>query len=148
MASERQIAANQRNARKSNGPESDSGKKRSSKNSYRHGLSVPMSVRSEVQFKDLSCQFAGDDTDATHLALADRAADAHIELERVKRMQAAMLERAPLPGGNEEEGPRFIDAVGRALSELAKTIPYEKRAAGRRDRAICKIVSIKTAKKK
>jgi hypothetical protein len=63
-------------------------------------------------------------------------------------MQAAMLERAPLPGGNEEEGLRFIDAVGRALSELAKTIPYEKRAAGRRDRAISKIVSIKTAKKK
>ncbi len=82
-----------------------------------------MSVRSEVQFKDLSCQFAGDDTDAEILALADRAADAHIELERVKRMQTAMLERAPLPGGNEEEGLRFIDAVGRALSELAKTIP-------------------------
>jgi hypothetical protein len=39
MASERQIAANRRNASKSAGPRSQSGKSRASRNAYRHGLS-------------------------------------------------------------------------------------------------------------
>ena len=59
MASERQIAANRRNAQKSTGPTSGSGKKRSSKNAYRHGLSLPM-CHVGSQLKDLSRQFAGD----------------------------------------------------------------------------------------
>ena len=94
MSSERQIEANRRNAKNSKGPKSEAGKRRSSKNAYRHGLSVPMSVRSEVQFKDLSCQFAGDDTDAEILALADRAADAQLDLERVRNVKAAMSSKA------------------------------------------------------
>ena len=189
MVSERQIAANRRNAQKSMGPKSPSGKQRSSKNAYHHGLSVPMSVRSEAELKDLSRQFGGDATDAEILALAERAADAQLDLERVRKARVAMVECAwklrasgaeswhpefeelrhrfaqigrregmqaerfleselqnpfqPLPGGNEEKERRFIDAVGRALSELTKTIAYEKRAAGRRDRAIRQIVSIK-----
>jgi hypothetical protein len=40
MASERQIAANRRNARKSTGPRSGAGKKRASRNAYRHGLTL------------------------------------------------------------------------------------------------------------
>jgi hypothetical protein len=40
MASERQIAANRRNARKSTGPRSGAGKNRASCNAYRHGLTL------------------------------------------------------------------------------------------------------------
>jgi hypothetical protein len=193
MASERQIAANRRNAQASKGPKSPSGKKRSSKNAYRHGLSVPMLVRSEAQLKDLARQFAGDVSNAEVLELAERAADAHLELARIGEVRTAMIERAPrlnasgagprhpefqelrhrvaqirrkatregtvpgpklpdpftpLPGGNEEEEQRFIDAARHALSELTKTCSYEKRAVGRRDRAIRQIVSIKTANNK
>jgi hypothetical protein len=159
MSSEKQVAANRRNAQKSVGPKSPSGKHRSSKNAYRHGLSVPMSVRSEAQLKDLAQQFAGDASNAVVLELAERAAEAQLELERIRKVQAALIERAsrpsvfdaglldpsaPLPGGNEEKEQLFIDAVGGALSELTKTISYEKRAIGRRDRAIRQIVSIKT----
>ena len=36
----RQIAANRRNARKKHGPRSGAGKKRTSRNSYRHGLTA------------------------------------------------------------------------------------------------------------
>jgi len=43
MASERQIEANRRNARKSTGPRSTSGKKRASGNAFRHGLTKPIS---------------------------------------------------------------------------------------------------------
>jgi hypothetical protein len=40
MASERQIAANRRNARKSTGPRSAAGKKRASRNATRHGFAA------------------------------------------------------------------------------------------------------------
>jgi hypothetical protein len=40
MASERQIAANRRNAKKSTGPISSSGKSRSRQNALRHGLAT------------------------------------------------------------------------------------------------------------
>jgi hypothetical protein len=43
MASEGQIAANRRNARKSTGPRSSGGRKRASRNAYRHGLTLSIS---------------------------------------------------------------------------------------------------------
>jgi hypothetical protein len=183
MASARQIAANRRNAQKSTGPKSESGKKRSSKNAYRHGLSVPMStVESEAQLKDLARQFAGDAADGRILALAERAAEAQLDLAQVRKAPTAMIERAlmldehrhrigqtdwpgamrgeslpqskmfypatPPPGGKEEEERRFAEAVRRILPDLTKICRYEKRAAGRRDRSIRKIVFLKTANKK
>jgi len=42
MASERQIAANRRNAQKSTGPQTYGGKKRIGKNARRHGLAARM----------------------------------------------------------------------------------------------------------
>jgi len=42
MASEKQIAANRANAKKSTGPRTPAGRAKSSRNAYRHGLSVPM----------------------------------------------------------------------------------------------------------
>jgi hypothetical protein len=94
MASERQVEANRRNAQKSKGPKSESGKKRSSKNAFRHGLSVPMSARSKAKFKDSSRQFAGNATDAETLEAAEQAADADLELLRIRMVQTVMFERA------------------------------------------------------
>jgi hypothetical protein len=187
MASERQIVANRRNAQKSTGPKTESGKKRASKNAYRHGLSLPISyVGSEAQFKDLSRQFAENASDAKILAEAERAADGRLDLVRIRNARTAMIENAlkpnaagtrsslhelgcrvaqsrwqrkvqelslthpesfdlGLPGGNAEEGRRFVNAVQRILPELVRTCRYEKRAAGRRDRAIRKIASCRTA---
>ena len=42
MASEKQIAANRANAKKSTGPKTPTGKLKSSRNAYRHGLSGPL----------------------------------------------------------------------------------------------------------
>jgi hypothetical protein len=42
MATERQIAANRANAKKSTGPKTAAGKQRSSRNAFRHGLSGPL----------------------------------------------------------------------------------------------------------
>jgi len=191
VATERQIKANRRNALKSTGPKSGSGKKRSCQNAYRHGLSIPISVRSEAKHKHLSRQFAGDATDKEILELAEQAADAQLDLERVRKAQDGLIggaqklsavggeshhptldERrhrtplrrsgeqlpegklsrselripsAPLPTNRELEEQRFFAAVEDALPELVKTCRYEKRAAGGRNRAIQKIVSIKIA---
>jgi len=189
MASERQIAANRRNAKKSTGPKSVSGKKRSSQNALRHGLAVPVSRgASETQLEELSRQFAGNAADANSFASARRAAEAHLEFERVRRAQDLLIERAamlggdgagvdveleelrhrvaqierrensqkvdlaqsqfaddscPLPGGNEKQ--RLASTVRPLFSELSKLGRYEKRAVGRRDRAIGEIVSVKPA---
>ena len=42
MASEKQIAANRANAKRSTGPKTAAGKLRSSRNAFRHGLSGPL----------------------------------------------------------------------------------------------------------
>jgi hypothetical protein len=42
MATERQIAANRANSKKSTGPKTTAGKRRSSRNAFRHGLSGPL----------------------------------------------------------------------------------------------------------
>ena len=42
MATEKQIAANRANARRSCGPKTVAGKLKSSQNAYRHGLSAPL----------------------------------------------------------------------------------------------------------
>jgi hypothetical protein len=54
MASERQIAANRRNARKSTGPRSAAGKKRASRNAYRYGLTL--SITSTATFRETAGQ--------------------------------------------------------------------------------------------
>jgi hypothetical protein len=42
MTTEKQIAANRANAKRSTGPKTSAGKRRSSSNAYRHGLSGPL----------------------------------------------------------------------------------------------------------
>ena len=72
MASERQIAANRRNARKSTGPRSGAGKKRASRNAYRHGLtlSITSTAAFAKQLDKLVRKIAGDSEDAIVLERA------------------------------------------------------------------------------
>jgi hypothetical protein len=94
MASERQIAANQRNARNSSGPRSTSGKKRASQNAYRHGLTKPITSAEFAREVDtLARQIAGDTEDNIKIELARGAAEAELELVRVRRVKVALIER-------------------------------------------------------
>jgi hypothetical protein len=72
MATERQITANRRNARKSTGPCSGAGKTRASRNSYRHCLSVGIAASAEFakRVDTLADKIAGKGADATILALS------------------------------------------------------------------------------
>jgi hypothetical protein len=94
MASEAQIEANRRNARSSTGPRSTSGKKRASQNAYRHGLTKPISSAEfarEVEM--LARQIAGDSEDKITIEQARDAAEAELELARVRRVRVALIER-------------------------------------------------------
>ena len=83
MASERQIAANRRNARNSTGPRSTSGRKRASQNAFRHGLTKPISSAEFARaVETLARQIAGDSEDKIAIELAHDAAEAELELAR------------------------------------------------------------------
>jgi hypothetical protein len=96
MASERQIAANRRNARKSTGPRSGAGRKRASRNAYRHGLtlSITSTAAFSKQLDRLASKIAGNTDDAIVLERARAIAQAELELARVRRAKVALIQRA------------------------------------------------------
>jgi len=147
MASERQIAANRCNARNSTGPRSTSGRKRASQNAFRHGLTKRISsAEFDREVETLARQIAGDTEDKLKIELARDAAEAELELVRVRRVKVALIERVtafggfdavdPLPAMPSQEPQRTAEAVRRALPDLLKLYRYESRAITRRDRAI------------
>jgi len=100
MASERQIVANRRNARKSTGPRSGGGKNRSSRNAYRHGLTVSITSSQGFakQLDKLAREIAGDTEDPLLLERARTIAQAELDLVRVRRAKVALIERASARG--------------------------------------------------
>ena len=110
MASERQIAANRRNAHKSTGPRSGAGRKRASRNAYRHGLTLSISSTAAFakQLDELAHKIAGDTEDEIVLERARAVAQAELELARVRRAKVALIERASAFG--ELDPPQFTAA--------------------------------------
>ena len=101
MASERQVAANRRNARNSTGPRSDGGKKRASRSSYRHGLTAMRASNPKIAkaVERLARQIASDKTNAITLAAARAAARAQYDLVQIWQTRVALVERIFQFGG-------------------------------------------------
>ena len=118
MASERQIAANCRNARKSTGPRSGAGKSRSSRNAYRHGLtlSITSTAGSAKQLDRLVREIAGNTEDPILLERASAIAQAELDLVRVRQAKVALIERACSFGGLEP--PQVSSSVTRVIRLL------------------------------
>jgi hypothetical protein len=94
MATERQIAANRRNAKKSTGPRSVGGKQRASKNAFRHGLSKPLAGADFTrEVEALARQIAEDANNPCATESARSAAEAQLELARVHYTKANLIER-------------------------------------------------------
>jgi hypothetical protein len=94
MATERQIAANRRNATKSTGPKTSVGRLRASANSYCHGLSIQ--VDDEENSDDVEClvrRIVGDAQDLNLLQCARSAARAHLDLVRVRQIKVHIINR-------------------------------------------------------
>jgi hypothetical protein len=97
VASERQLTANRCNAQKSTGPRSASGRKRSSQNAHRHGLTKRLTGQFfERQIELLARRIVGDDTE--RLPLARVVAEADLELMRIRQLKKTMIERVMAHG--------------------------------------------------
>jgi hypothetical protein len=124
MASERQIAANRRNAKKSTGPRSANGKARSRRNAFRHGLSIksreiPASEEDVLRLAQLLSS-AGENAGDAALA----AAEADIDMLRIQKYRAALIEKWRASPGSFNLQEK-LDALRR----------YERSAFVRRNRA-------------
>ena len=93
MATERQIAANRRNARKSTGPRSSAAKKRASRNAYRHGLTLSLTSSPELakRLDALARKIAGGSKNEIVLEHARAAAQAELDLARVRQIKIALI---------------------------------------------------------
>jgi hypothetical protein len=111
MASERQIAANRLNARKSTGPLSRAGKRRASRNAYRHGLASSRKPDAAIARKldQLARQIAGDSNSEIILELARSAAEVEFDLARVRVASVALI-----------NGVSAFGAIDPFCDELAK----------------------------
>jgi hypothetical protein len=142
MPTERQIAANRRNAAKSAGPRSKAGKRRASGNSFQHGLSKPAALGSSDQ--DWIERFARAATKGRRtvvtLELARSAACAHLDLLRIRKVRAASIQQLSinfekwLSAGGSNMEQRNMTHI--ALLRLNRIDRYERRAAWRRDKAL------------
>jgi hypothetical protein len=100
MASQKQIEANRRNARNSTGPRSRAAKKRSGQNAYKHGLASGFASHAAVAKRrdELARQIAGDSEEGIILEYARAAAQAELDLARVRRVRVAVINRVHAMG--------------------------------------------------
>jgi hypothetical protein len=166
MTSERQRAANARNARKSKGPQSLAGKRRAAKNAFKYGLAVSTAARAHDPLLDKrAIEIAGR---LDHPAIRKCAREiAEAELDRVDRVRVGLVEGADRDYGQKKKGavgegsnasgvtsadtqqdsPTQIDQIAeatrRVFPELMSTVRYERRAIARRDKAVRRLVQLR-----
>jgi hypothetical protein len=148
MASERQITANRRNARRSTGPRSDTGRKKSSRNSFRHGLAAEVTINAEhvKQIERLARKIAGATPDIVALEWARAIAQAEFDLAQIRRVKAALISHVMAFGEVKKapasqrirEAKRFFrtvdrgELIGLEASALPTTEPERTTEAVRR----------------
>jgi hypothetical protein len=152
MPTERQIAANRRNATNSTGPRSKAGKGRASRNSIRHGLSKPavFDASDREWIERFALEAARGDQSALALELARSAAGFHLDLTRIRKVRAKVTEEMI----TNFEKCKLEDASGlqrlaeypEKLAQLSRINRYERRAAARRDKALRALITINKAR--
>jgi hypothetical protein len=113
MATEKQIAANRANAQKSTGPKTSAGRLKSSRNAYRHGLSLPLHLDGATSAKAdaLARALAQDQADEQKLAAAAEVAQAQLELLRIRPARAELMAGGQ-PGVGQPERSETVGGDG------------------------------------
>lgn len=107
MASERQVTANRQNALRSSGPRSSAGKRRSSANALRHGLSRIVGVGEGEDIQGLAHLLVGPDADDEALAHARSVVRAQLDLNRIREIKGDLMERVYRLGMVDPQPPLF-----------------------------------------
>ena len=129
MASEKQIAANRRNAQRSTGPRSAAGKSISSRNAFRHGLSLPPNdADAEAMIDRTALAILDNQPDVRDYEDAKQWASAQWDLLRIHKIRRALL--ADLKRGQ---------ASLEQLQLLLATYRYDHRARTKRRRAAARL---------
>jgi hypothetical protein len=129
MATEKQIAANRANAKRSTGPKTLAGKMKSSRNAYRHGLSGPLrfdpvtSAKADV----IALALVGEEAGEEKLRSAAEFARAQLELLRIRSLRAKSISKIDSSQDNTLE-----------LQHLVTLDRYERYAHTKRRRASVK----------
>ena len=93
MASEKQIAANRANAKRSTGPRTLAGKIVSSRNAFRHGLSGPLRLNpgTSVKVDAIARAIAGEEVDGERLTSAADFAELQLHLLHILSMRTELM---------------------------------------------------------
>jgi hypothetical protein len=132
MTSEHKIAANRSNAKKSTGPRSSAGRAVSRRNALRHGLAV--AIGNDPAFgadiEDLAKALASASGMQGVSEIAHEAAEAHLDLSRIRKIRAWLYETIYFVNG------ATPDCLAELNDKLTKLERYERRAFSRRNRAL------------
>jgi hypothetical protein len=130
MPSERKIAANRSNAKKSAGPRLKAGRQR--RNALRHGLAI--NIRADpVYHNDIEqlAKLMSHARDMQHVSDNARdAAEAMLDLSRIRKIRALLIETIYLP---DTADPDRLTELNDRLRKLER---YERRAYSKRNRAL------------
>ena len=98
MTSERKIAANRNNAKKSTGPRSSAGRAVSRLNALRHGLAATIGNDSAFggEVEDLAKVLSSASGSQSVSGVAREAAEAHLDLLRIRKIRTYLYERSIL----------------------------------------------------
>jgi hypothetical protein len=156
VASERQIAANRRNAQRSTGPRSKVGKKRASGNAHRHGLRASRQMDGALaqQLEQLARELAAGSANIFVRGWAESAAEALIHLARIRQVKLALFERldsrlSALTTISDAEPPSDappaddllnLGLLELLLNEIRIVASYERRLSSRRDKALAAVL--------
>lgn len=159
MTSLRKLDANRINARASTGPKSAKGKARSAANARRHGLTLPIHADHDLadRAQALARLFAGNAASPEVLRLGRAAADAQINIDRIRQAACDLMSRYAKGTresaevsvgdvGTDHGGPRVIESPNRSmagqlviderlLNQIQTLAEYERKAISRRNRA-------------
>lgn len=127
MATERQIAANRANAKKSTGPKTAAGKLRSSRNAYRHGLSSPLWLDSLASAKAdaIARALLGEDPTAAKLRSVEELVRAQLDLQRIRSTRTDLMAKFDLDQPDIQTLQRMA-----ALDRYERYVHTRRRRAG------------------
>src|SRR5262245_16938555 len=142
MTSAAKIEANRRNAQRSTGPRSKAGKARVARNAFKHGLSVAIGADNfHAEREELVQAFEGEFDSAKNSEAFSRLVEGQVELLRVRRSKAELLNRAATRLKDSYLG--IEECVTAGFEQNAKLLQtfdrYEGRALSKRGRAMKKL---------